>query len=227
MVLSHNGHLYTAAAAAGPALEGAGISCGCAAVPGAISHVRLQRNRALITTIDNKLPIGLCGSGAFTLCAELLRHGLLQKDGILSDDFPKEGIRLGTTADGTKLFFTADDLRELQLAIAAIGAGIDTLCHEAGISTSSLDSICLGGGFGLFLPIADCILLRMLPDLPKERILAKGNTCLQGLYEYALGDFGQADWPYTTVNLADNEFFKSSFLHHMTYSDEVSSTTYS
>jgi uncharacterized 2Fe-2S/4Fe-4S cluster protein (DUF4445 family) len=229
MVLSHNNHLYTAAAAAGPALEGAGLSCGCPAVSGAICQVRLQHRRALCTTIDNKIPTGLCGSGAISLCAELLRHGLLKKNGVLSDDFPSKGIPLGTTVTGSKLFFTADDLRKLQLAIAAIGAGADTLCHEAGISPSSLSSIFLGGGFGFFLPVGDAILLRMLPLLPEERIHALGNTCLQGLYEYAVSGDGTPDItvPYETISLAENTFFKSSFLNHMSYSDDVSSTTYS
>jgi uncharacterized 2Fe-2S/4Fe-4S cluster protein (DUF4445 family) len=228
MVLSHHGRLYTTATAAGPALEGAGLSCGCAAVSGAICRVRLNRRRAHATTIDNKIPVGLCGSGALSLCAELLRHGLMQKDGILSDDFPPEGIRLGTTAKGGQLFFTADDLRTLQPAIAAIGAGVDTLCQEAGISPSSLSAIYLGGGFGFFLPVSDCILLHMLPPLPEAHIHALGNTCLQGLYEYALtADSPAVELPYETISLADNAFFKNSFIRHMSYSDEVSSTTYS
>lgn len=230
MVLSHNRHLYTAATAAGPALEGASLSCGCAAVPGAISQVRLHRNRAAITTIDNKLPIGLCGSGAFSLCAELLRNALLQTDGILSDNFPAEGISLGTTPQGRKLTFTAEDLRELQLAIAAIGAGIDTLCFEAGISPDTIEMLYVGGGFGLFLDISDCILLHMLPDIPTDRIQARGNTCLQGLYELSINEGHHrhaVSLPYSTVNLADNDCFKERFIRHMTYSDDVISTTYS
>lgn len=221
MVLAHKNELYTASTAAGPALEGASLSCGCAAIPGAISHVRLRRNHAVTNTIDNKLPVGLCGSGAFSLLAELLRNGLLQKDGVLADSFPEEGIFLGTAKTGKKLLFTAQDLRELQLAVAAVGAGIDTLCHEAKISSDEIEAIYVGGGFGMFLDTEDCILVRMLPDIPAERIVPKGNTCLQGLYELAAkadDDFSCLfSLPHHSVNLANHEYFKKQFLLHMTY----------
>ena len=227
MVLSHKRHLYAAATAAGPALEGGNLSCGCAAVPGAISQVRLQRGRAQTTTIGNKIPVGLCGSGALTLCAELLRHNFLSPEGILSDSFPVEGIYLGRTADGRNLHFLADDLRQLQLAIASIGAGIDTVCKEAGILPEEIEYLYVGGGFGFFLPIQDGILLRMLPDLSLDKIHIMGNTCLQGLYlcSHKNAVEHMISLPYTIVNLASHPYYKERFLHHMTYSEDVSSIT--
>lgn len=227
MVLSLKGHLYAAATAAGPALEGGCLSCGCAAVPGAISQVRLQRGLAQTATIDNKIPVGLCGSGALTLCAELLRYNLLSPEGILSDSFPADGIFLGRTADGRSLHFLADDLRQLQLAIASIGAGIDTVCKEAGILPESIECLYVGGGFGFFLPIEDGILLRMLPNLSPDNIHITGNTCLQGLYLCSQKDekTHMVSLPYTIVNLAAHPYYKERFLHHMTYDGAVSSTT--
>lgn len=227
MVLSHKGHLFAAATAAGPALEGGNLSCGCAAVPGAISQVRLQRGLARTTTIGNKIPVGLCGSGALTLCAELLRHNLLSPEGILSDSFPAEGIFLGRTAAGHDLHFLAEDLRQLQLAIASIGAGIDTVCKEAGIVPEEIKCLYVGGGFGFFLPVQDGIFLRMLPELSTDKIHTMGNTCLQGLYICSRKNEREymVSLPYTIVNLASHPYYKKRFLHHMTYSDEVSSTT--
>lgn len=233
MVLAHGGHLYAAATATGPALEGGNLSCGCAATPGAISRVRLVRGRAQTTTIGNRIPVGLCGSGAISLCAELLRHGFLDSRGVLTDTFPPEGIFLGRTARGRRLLFTADDLRELQLAVAAIGAGIDTLCLEAQITPHQIETIFLGGGFGFFLDVQDILLLHMLPDLPPERIRAMGNTCLQGLYQCAVeltedrdknGQTADAAargtaLPVTTVNLAEHGYFKERFIRHLSYED--------
>lgn len=226
MVLAHRKKLYAAATAAGPALEGGSLSCGCAAVEGAVSSVRLQRGRAVVKTIGNKIPIGLCGSGALTLCAELLRHNLIDNEGILSDSFPENGILLGRDITGSSLYFTADDLRRLQLAVASIGAGIDTLCFEAGIHPASLEQMYLGGGFGFFLPIEDVIRLRMIPSLPPERIRLMGNTCLQGLWQFAANPANNPEFPACSViDLASHPFYKKRFLSHMTYSDDVSSTT--
>lgn len=227
MVLSHNGHFYIAAAAAGPALEGGSLTCGCPAVPGAICDVKLRRGCAITKTVDNKLPVGLCGSGALSLCAELLRHGFLNTEGILSDSFPDEGICLGRTAAGSNLYFTAEDVRELQLATASIGAGIDTLCKEAGIRPDALKHLYLGGGFGFFLPIQDAVLLRILPSLSPGRIHPMGNTCLQGLYQYAVEPCPDIQLPssFSIVNLASHPYYKKMFIHHMTYSVDVSSTT--
>lgn len=72
LVLCHKNHLYTASTAAGPALEGGGLSHGCPAIPGAVSEVSLRGIIPRIQTIANKLPCGICGSGAISVLAELL-----------------------------------------------------------------------------------------------------------------------------------------------------------
>lgn len=227
MVLSNDGHLFTASTAAGPALEGHGLSCGCPAVPGAISHVQIIRKRVCSSTIENRIPCGICGSGAISLCAELLRVGLIHDDGTLSDDFPKEGILLGTDIHGQSLRFTAGDLRQIQPAIAAIGTGIDTLCHEAGISPEKLECLFIGGGFGMFLSVSDCIRLRLLPPVSVDRIHMKGNTCLQGLYEMTQRPFSPASLHDCIIQteLTENAYFKKRFINHLTYGkDEISTT---
>lgn len=109
IVLSHNGVQYVTSTAAGPAFEGGNLSCGCASVSGAISQVVLRRLHPKLTTIDNKLPIGLCGSGAISVCAELLRKGFVTKDGVFTEQFPAEGLLLSLSATGTKIVFTKDD----------------------------------------------------------------------------------------------------------------------
>lgn len=220
MVLKHQGQLYTAATAAGPAFEGGGLTCGCPGIPGAINGVRLKRLRPALSTIDNKLPIGLCGSGAIQLCAELLRHGYVTEDGILTERFPEKGIYLAPSIGGEPLFFTPEDFRNIQLAVSAIAAGIDTLAHAAGITPSEIPITYLGGGFGFYLSLADCHTLGMFSALPENSIQTMGNTCLRGLWKYSLHPDAQIwNLPVQDVVLADSTYFQNQFIHHMTYSD--------
>lgn len=220
MVLLHQGNLYTAATAAGPAFEGGGLSCGCPGIPGAICGVRLKRLRPALSTIGNKLPIGICGSGAIELCAELLRHDYVSDEGVLTERFPSNGIFLASSPQGVPLHFTPEDFRNVQLAVSAIASGIDTLAYTAGICAEEIPVTYLGGGFGFYLSLEDCYTLGMFSSLPKVGIHPMGNTCLRGLWEYSLKpDALIPNLPVKNVSLADSPYFKQQFIHHMTYSD--------
>lgn len=220
MVLSHQGTFYTAATAAGPALEGNGLSCGCPGISGAIRRVSLRRLRPALETIDNLLPIGICGSGAISLCAELLRHEYLTCEGILTDRFPSEGLLLFGNSQEGSIRFTADDLRNVQLAIAAIAAGIDTLAQKAHILTSDIEQVYLGGGFGFYLSMDDCEALGLFSDIPVSRVKAMGNTCLRGLYQWAVSSFSlNVPSSCVSLNLAESSYFQKQFVYHMTYPD--------
>lgn len=218
MVLCHKGSLYTAATAAGPAMEGGGLSCGCPGIPGAIRSVHLRKLRPVLDTIGNQMPIGLCGSGAISLCADLLRKQYITKDGVLTDLFPPEGILLAQNPQGNSLRFTADDLRSVQLAVAAIAAGMDTLLEKAGITSSDVETLYLGGGFGFHLSLADCETIGLFPQIPISRIKVKGNSCLQGLYQHAIEktDFLLPE-SCIALNLAEIASFQEHFIQHMVF----------
>ncbi len=220
MLLHNSGAVYAASTAAGPAFEGNGLSCGCPGIPGAISAVTLHRLRPAITTIGNKLPIGICGSGAISVMAELLHHKYVTRDGILTGKFPEEGILLGFSQAGNAIHFTAEDFRSIQLAIAAIGAGIDTLCHAAGISSEQIRCVYLGGGFGFYLDLPACRSLGLLSHIDISCVIPMGNTCLQGLYQCACQQQASLSIPSVTpISLADSDYFQSRFIAHMTYND--------
>ncbi len=221
MLLRHKGQFYSAATAAGPAFEGNGLSCGCPGIPGAISGVRLTPLRPRLTTIADRLPVGICGSGAVSLCAELLHRGFITADGILTDRFPPRGILLGYSPAKEPLYFTAEDLRQIQLSLAAIAAGIDTLCCEAGINPDDIAAAYLGGGFGFYLDMDSCRTLGLFSSLPISRIKPMGNTCLRGLFRCACwgDDISCLTVPPThNVALAEHPFFRQQFISHMTYS---------
>lgn len=221
LLLRHKNQFYSTATAAGPAFEGNGLSCGCPGIPGAISAVRLMPLSVKLTTIGDRLPVGICGSGAVSLCAELLNRRYITPDGILTERFPSEGILLGHSPSHTPLYFTADDLRQIQVSIAAIAAGIDTLVYEAGITLADITAVYLGGGFGFYLDLNACQTLGLFSALPISCIYPMGNTCLRGLFRCACDTDNLSSGPLPdthTISLAEHPFFRQQFISHMTYS---------
>ncbi|MEN6459519.1 MAG: ASKHA domain-containing protein [Thermoguttaceae bacterium] len=201
IVLLADGRLTAASTAAGPAFEGARISCGMRGATGAIEKVVVD-GRLRINIIGDVRPAGLCGSGLIDAAAELLRHGVLTSQGRLQtpdqlpDDVPSdlaqrlvmhEGQRAfllaaaSETADGRQIALTQRDLRELQLATGAMRAGIAILLRRVGLKPIDLDRVFIGGGFGNFVRRNNAQRIGLLPgEIPHHRIRYMGNTSLAG-----------------------------------------------
>ena len=155
IVLVKDRALYAASCAAGPALEGARISSGMGGVAGAVSSVFEVDGAYTYTTVDDAPAIGICGAGLCDLAAILLDRGVIDDSGYLEDDFRLVGVhqtKSGAMPRGaTSVMLTASDVRELQLAKAAIRAGLDTLMQEADLTEDALLSLFLAGGLGFYL----------------------------------------------------------------------------
>ena len=224
MVLCRSdGELFATATAAGPALEGGGLSCGAAAIPGAISDIELYPLSPRLTTIGNKTPIGLCGSGAISLTAELIRKGYVDADTTLTDKFPAEGISLVGThpAADSSLVFTADDLHRVLLAKAAVAAGIDTLLKASGIKSDDVDTVYLAGGLGFFIEPDDAAVLGIFSDIDIHKVVPVGNACLAGLYAIAnTNKNGHDDTQIVVpdmhiINLGTSDYFKEKYIERL------------
>jgi len=195
IVLKADGRLLAASTAAGPAFEGARISRGMRGTPGAIEKVVID-GRLRINVIGDVPPIGVCGSGLIDAAAELLRHGLLGRDGRLNTEADGDlaayivmrdkqaAVMLADgseTADGRPIVLTQRDLRELQLAAGAIRAGIAILLRQAGLTPKDLESVMIGGGFGNFIRRANAQRIGLLPgEVERRRVRYMGNTSLAG-----------------------------------------------
>lgn len=223
LALLHQGILYTASTAAGPAFEGGGLSYGCPAISGAISDFEWNRIMPKLKTIQNKLPTGICGSGAISILSELIRCGFLQENGVLAKNFPADGLLICNTVAKKPITFTAKDVRQMQLAVAAIGAGIDTLCIKAGISTQHIGSVYLAGSFGHHISIKKAVVTGLFSDIGISSISPVGNTCLRGL---AAITANRSELPERTdqlksmcreTDLAGDSYFEQRFIQHMTY----------
>ena len=225
MVLSYNDRLVASSTAAGPALEGGNLSCGIASVPGAIYSCHITGSRLVTRTIDDRAPIGLCGTGALSLLAELRRHNIVDQTGLLDEAYQATGYPIATTPSGDKLFMTLKDIRNLQLAIAAISAGIMTLLSHCHASASDIDYVYIAGGLGYQLNMEDAFTLGLFPHAWKNKVMAVGNTSLGGLVCLAANNVTDPihELPMDMENLylADHAVFREFFIHKMEFPDTL------
>ena len=184
IVLKSGDKYYCCATAAGPAFEGAEIEMGMAAVSGAISHVMYNaENGELKLTIigesKNTRPVGICGSGLLDSLAVMLETGALDETGRLTDG-SRFTIYDPQTPDAPEICITANDIRKLQLAKAAIAAGIQTLLHHAGLAEGDMDALILAGGFGSFLDKNSAAKIGLIPKSLLGKTITLGNTAGEG-----------------------------------------------
>ena len=179
--------LLACSAAAGPALEGAGIRCGLVASPGAVSQVALLGATILVTVIGGGKAEGLCGSGLLDLVAVLGAAGVLDREGRLHEDghaftdciCTVDG-QLAFCLPGTEVVLTQDDVRAVQLAKAAIRAGIETLLSAAHVAGDEVERLLLAGGFGSRLSASSAAAIGLIPPTLRSRTEAIGNAAGAG-----------------------------------------------
>lgn len=167
IVIGNKDQIYCASAAAGPALEGMGITYGMLAQEGAICEVA---SKVKFKTIGNVAPIGICGSGIIDLMAILLENNIIDESGKLSEP-------VTITKDIT---FTQKDVRQVQLAKSAIFTAITLLMQAAEIDKSEIKEIYIAGEFGKNINIKNAIKIGLIPKFPLTKIKYLGNTSLQG-----------------------------------------------
>ncbi|OIP72734.1 hypothetical protein AUK42_01855 [Candidatus Atribacteria bacterium CG2_30_33_13] len=201
VVLGLKKKLWACSVAAGPAFEGARISSGMRAAEGAINKVKIDSKFIIYKVIEDGKVRGICGSGLIDLIAELLKLGLINKSGKLigreegnselSEEIRKRIIKgqKGNkfllvkgkeTENGKPLYLTQRDIREVQLAKAAIFAGIKILLKEVNIPLEDIQEILLAGAFGNFIDKKSAVRIGLLPNLPLKKIESVGNAAGRG-----------------------------------------------
>jgi uncharacterized 2Fe-2S/4Fe-4S cluster protein (DUF4445 family) len=180
IVLASGGRLLATATAAGPAFEGAMVSCGLPAVDGAVHRVAWENGGFSFSVLGGRPPAGFCGSGLLDLLASLRRAGLLDENGGLTSAAEIDGNRAFTLPSNPPLRLTQADVRQLQLAKGAIAAGIRILCRHAGIGLAEVGRVHLAGAFGSSLSAESALAVGLLPAEWAGRIVPAGNTALTG-----------------------------------------------
>jgi uncharacterized 2Fe-2S/4Fe-4S cluster protein (DUF4445 family) len=201
MALRARGTTYACSTAAGPAFEGARISCGMRAATGAVSRVEAGEEDLRITTIGDAPARGICGTGLLDAVATLLDLGVVDETGRFLDldempaDLPpavrerldtsgeEAAYVLAEPACGTcpRVTVTGRDIRELQLAKGAVAAGFRTLLQYAELAEEELDGVLLAGAFGSFMRPESARRIGLLPQgCPLPKVSFVGNAALAG-----------------------------------------------
>ncbi len=216
LALWKNGRLYTASTAAGPAFEGAGISCGCQSVKGAIESVVLGEEGLKIQIIGNVKPIGFCGSGIIDAVACLLENGTIDETGAME----AEQIEI---CKGVML--KRGDVRALQLAKAAIAAGIKTLLEMTDTTKDEVATFYIAGGFGSHLNIDSAIRIGLVPEAFLAKIKVLGNAALKGAAAMLTDKTRrekeeQIVSKATCINLGGNPIFNENYIDEMLFPEQ-------
>ena len=218
----HGSRLYAASAAAGPALEGAGISTGVGGIQGAVSSAADVNGQIVVRTIGDVFPIGICGSGLIDLAAVLLARGDLDETGYLEDE-PYEYAR---TESKMPLCLTQEDVRALQLAKSALRAGMEALCAAAELALDDLSCVCIAGGLGYYMNMDSATAIGLLPRSLRTRLRCVGNTALGGAARLVsdpslIERLSAEAAACMTVDLNRSAVFQELFIEHMMFpSDE-------
>jgi len=204
IVLGNRQRLVACSSPTGPAFEGAQISCGQRAAPGAIERVRIDRE-----TLEPRFKVigsdlwsddlgfeeatkatgvtGVCGSGIIEVMAELYLAGIINQDGVLDGRLSARSPRIvenGRTfayllhQGAVEMKITQTDVRAIQLAKAALYAGIALLMERLGID--HVDRIRLAGAFGSHIDVKYAIILGMVPDCDLSQVRSAGNAAGTG-----------------------------------------------
>jgi uncharacterized 2Fe-2S/4Fe-4S cluster protein (DUF4445 family) len=196
IVLGTRERLLACSTAAGPALEGARIRYGMRAVGGAIDRVDLSGGWLAIHTIDDAPAVGLCGTGLIDAVAVLVAAGVISRTGVMRSGAELAGVapplaRRVVGVDGETGFLLAGkeetggghpillmqrDIREVQLAKAAMAAGVATLLDEFGATIGQVDDVLLAGAFGNFIRPDRALAIGLLPRVAEEKVRSVGNA---------------------------------------------------
>lgn len=218
LVLGDKRRRVACAAAAGPAFEGAKIACGMRGADGAVDRVWLRDGALCWHVIGEDHAKGICGSGLVDLVAALLETGELDGTGRLMGG---ERYELGDTG----VYLTQKDVREVQLAKAAIAAGLRLMAQRLGVAIGDIREVDIAGAFGNCINPDSACAIGLIPAELRDAIVPVGNAAGAGA-RLVLTD---ADaWPEAERLARETEFmelatlarFQDEFVEQLNFSDD-------
>ena len=247
IVLGDAERQFAASSPTGPAFEGAQLSCGQRATAGAIERVRIDpatleaRFKVIGSDLWSDEPgfaesvesldiSGICGSGIIEVIAEMYLAGIIDQDGVVQGGLAERTPRIiedGRTfsyvvheADGVRLCITQNDVRAIQLAKAALRAGIELLMHHAGLT--ELHDIRLAGAFGSHIDPVYALVLGLVPDCPVPQVRSVGNAAGAGAVRALLSvaarrEMEQAVRHVVKIETATEPAFQAEFIGAMAF----------
>ncbi len=238
MVLGNSKRRITCSTAAGPAFEGAKITCGMRGAAGAIDHLDVVAGKLEYSTIDNEPAKGICGSGLMDLIALMLDYGIIDDGGRLVSEDEYDDYDGRKLEDYTGRFFEHDgknafmigngvficqkDIREVQLAKAAISAGIILMSDRMGISIIDIGEVFIAGAFGNYMRAESACRIGMIPESLLDRIKMIGNAAGEGskIALLNVNEFERTDGlarGTEFLELATHEDFNDTFVDELSF----------
>jgi len=236
IIMGNRRRLIACSCASGPAFEGAHIKCGMKAVEGAIEQlsIDLKNGETKYQTIGQAAPLGLCGSGIIDAVANLLRYRIISKEGafiksalsskrLRKTNNEKEFVLL-SKKEGAKrdIVITQRDIREIQLAKAAIYTGCQILMKRKAVKPSDIKNLYIAGAFGNYVNPANAKTIGLFPDIPTESIKFVGNAAGAGarmalISKKLRSDATSISRKTSYVELASEPDFQAEFLSAMSF----------
>lgn len=215
MVLGNREGYTVCSTAAGPAFEGAKITCGMRGSDGAIDHVYLENSEVKFHVIGGGKPAGICGSGLLDTVHCLLQTGWIREDGYMKEPWHFSD----------EVYLCQKDVRELQLAKAAIAAGVQLLCRKRGCRIEEIRTLLLAGAFGNYLDPDSACGIGLLPEALRDRIVPVGNAAGAGARLAVLSEreFARAEEMAAKagfLELATEPDFMDVYVDEMSYAKE-------
>jgi uncharacterized 2Fe-2S/4Fe-4S cluster protein (DUF4445 family) len=220
LALFKGDELLCCSTAAGPAFEGAEISCGIGSVRGAIDKVEMTGTALAFSTIGGAPARGICGSGLIDAVAIMLDQGVIEEGGAFADDTRKSFAITDSVSISNR------DIRQVQLAKSAIMSGIQLLCRSAGLKLEEIEKVYIAGGLGFFINKKNAVKIGLLPTEFLEKISICGNSSLKGAAQ-CLGDpaflekCGEIIAKSRLLELASDPQFMDVFAENMLFSSDV------
>jgi len=170
VAIGNNNKIMTASCAAGGAYEGYQISCGTGAIAGAITEINIDEGEVNYSTIGNKPPVGVCGSGVIDLLAELFKNGTMNSRTRINKPFNIYN----------DMYISQEDINQLIIAKAGLRTDQDLLIKYFGINIDDVDRVFLAGAFGNYMNIENAMTIGLLPGISKHKYIRFGNGALAG-----------------------------------------------
>ncbi len=238
VVLGNRNMILACSCASGPAFEGAHIKHGMRAAAGAIEKVKIDPYTLDVqySTIDDVKPYGICGSAMVDIVAEMLKAGIIDVSGMFNKDINSLRLRYGEdgaefvlawrdeTAIGRDIVITQRDIREIQLAKAAIHTGCATLMKKMNVDELDVNLVFIAGAFGSYINPESARIIGMYPEISLNKVRIVGNAAGTGarmaLISKSIRDLAEEisrKVKYVELGAEPGfqaEFFNSQFIPH-------------
>ncbi len=168
--------------------------------------------------------VSVQGSDMIALTASLLAKGIIDETGLLAEPYFESGITIPLPGRTEQIHLTQKDIRDLQMAKAAVRAGVEILCEK--MASPKIAKVYLAGGFGYYLDVESAVKIGLLPESVREVTQAVGNTSLAGAFkigrdlvkqQVSKESLEQKLCGIESVNLAEQENFESLYLGYLNF----------